>query len=131
MSYVKCTHCGSVYDMGHVEVTARYADCSMWKAPCCGSLVDSRTGGAFGGRGDYTELSAEQNEQLVEQGEYLSVSYSGTYMIPRPTRFAPGHHPSELEERRRQQEAERAEHRQWYEAHVSELMAQRREGLIR
>jgi hypothetical protein len=28
---VRC-RCGGVYDLGTVEVTARYADCSMWKA---------------------------------------------------------------------------------------------------
>ncbi len=37
----RCT-CGRVYDLGKVEVTARYADCSMWKAPCCGRAVDDR-----------------------------------------------------------------------------------------
>jgi hypothetical protein len=39
---VECCHCGGVYDLGTVTVTARYADCSVWKAPCCGCEVDSR-----------------------------------------------------------------------------------------
>jgi hypothetical protein len=41
-SPVRCAYCGCVYDLGRVEVTARYADCSMWKAPCCGRIVDDR-----------------------------------------------------------------------------------------
>jgi hypothetical protein len=40
-SPVRCT-CGSIYDLGKVEVTARYVDCSMWKAPCCGRVADDR-----------------------------------------------------------------------------------------
>jgi hypothetical protein len=38
---VQCT-CSKIYDLGKVEVTARYADCSMWKAPCCGRPADDR-----------------------------------------------------------------------------------------
>ena len=41
-SPVRCTHCSGIYDLGKVEVTARYADCSMWKSPCCNRLVDDR-----------------------------------------------------------------------------------------
>lgn len=33
----RCTHCREVYDVTKVEVTARYTDCSMWTAPCCGA----------------------------------------------------------------------------------------------
>jgi hypothetical protein len=40
-SPVRCT-CGQVYDLGKVTVTARYTDCSMWKAPCCGRTADDR-----------------------------------------------------------------------------------------
>lgn len=40
---VSCNHCrNGIYDIGKVEVTARYADCSMWKTPCCGVVVDDR-----------------------------------------------------------------------------------------
>lgn len=38
---VRC-RCGRVYDLWDVEVTARYTDCSVWKAPCCGRVSDSR-----------------------------------------------------------------------------------------
>jgi hypothetical protein len=33
---VLCLHCRTYYDLGHVKVTARYADCSVWTSPCCG-----------------------------------------------------------------------------------------------
>lgn len=51
----RCTHCSRVYDLGTVEVTARYTDCSMWKAPCCGLTVDSR-GAGWKSRPDYEEI---------------------------------------------------------------------------
>lgn len=41
-SPVRCLHCGRVYDLGQVEVTARYLDCSVWKTPCCHRVVDDR-----------------------------------------------------------------------------------------
>lgn len=34
-SPVECGFCGRVYDLGAVEVTARFADCSVWTTPCC------------------------------------------------------------------------------------------------
>lgn len=39
---VRCTHCLGIYDLGAVEVTARYMDCSMFTAPCCKREVDTR-----------------------------------------------------------------------------------------
>lgn len=42
LSPVLC-RCGEVYDTAKVTVTARYADCSMWRSPCCGALADDRT----------------------------------------------------------------------------------------
>lgn len=44
-SPVRCTHCGGEYDLGDVDVTARYADCSVWKSPCCNRTVDDRPTG--------------------------------------------------------------------------------------
>jgi hypothetical protein len=41
-SPVECGYCGRVYDVGTVTVTARYADCSVWKSPCCKRTVDDR-----------------------------------------------------------------------------------------
>lgn len=42
-SPVMCNRCGEIYDLTNVEVVARYADCSMYKTPCCGKTVDDRT----------------------------------------------------------------------------------------
>jgi hypothetical protein len=39
---VRC-QCGKIYDTAHVTVTARHADCSVWKAPCCGVRADDRS----------------------------------------------------------------------------------------
>lgn len=41
-SPVRCASCRGVYDLGKVEVTARYTNCSVWKAPCCGRVADDR-----------------------------------------------------------------------------------------
>jgi hypothetical protein len=59
-SPAQCAHCGGVYDLGTVEVTARYADCSMWKAPCCGLLVDDRGETGWKSRKDYHKLPGGQ-----------------------------------------------------------------------
>lgn len=39
---VRCTHCNGIYNLGGVETVARYADCTMFIAPCCGRTVDDR-----------------------------------------------------------------------------------------
>jgi hypothetical protein len=52
---VRCTWCSGVYDVARVEVTGRYTDCSMWKAPCCGRLVDDR-GEGWKFRADFTRI---------------------------------------------------------------------------
>lgn len=44
-SPVRCAHCRHVYDVGTVEVVARYLDCSMWHCPGCTLLVDDRPTG--------------------------------------------------------------------------------------
>lgn len=53
---VRCTHCSQVHDAGKVEVTARYADCSVWKSPCCGRTVDDR-GEGWKSRPDITVIN--------------------------------------------------------------------------
>jgi hypothetical protein len=50
---VRCAYCSKVYDLGTVEVTARYADCSMWKSPCCGLTVDDRGETGWKSKKDY------------------------------------------------------------------------------
>lgn len=39
---VKCCHCNSIYDITKVEVIHRFADCSVFKTPCCNLQVDDR-----------------------------------------------------------------------------------------
>lgn len=55
-SPVRCTHCGGVYDLGTVTVTARYLDCSMWRSPCCDLPVDDRGDTGWKSRADYVRL---------------------------------------------------------------------------
>lgn len=57
-SPVRCARCGTVYDLGHVTVTARHADCSMWKTPCCDTEADDRVGG-----GAFTRLTPGQPDR--------------------------------------------------------------------
>jgi hypothetical protein len=38
----RCTHCNAIYDIGNVEVIASYADCTVFKSPCCNRTVDER-----------------------------------------------------------------------------------------
>lgn len=55
---VQCTHCHGVYDeMDVTEIVARYADCDMYKAPCCGRTVDNRT---WKGLPDMRRLEGEE-----------------------------------------------------------------------
>lgn len=43
MHPVRCMHCRLVYSLGHVKVTGRYTDCSVWTSPCCGHQgIDDR-----------------------------------------------------------------------------------------
>jgi hypothetical protein len=40
---VQCMHCSRQYDVGRVQVTARYTDCTVWTSPCCGTPgIDDR-----------------------------------------------------------------------------------------
>lgn len=65
----RCNGCGTVYDGGRVTVTGRYADCDVWKAPCCGATHDNRRAwsGAPGARMGYTDLR-ERDRVLAERG---------------------------------------------------------------
>jgi hypothetical protein len=60
---VRCNRCRTgVYDLGTVEVTARYADCSMWRTPCCNQLVDDRGETGWKSQKDYVKLSQAELE---------------------------------------------------------------------
>lgn len=39
---VRCKRCACVHDSGPIEVVQRYSDCSVWRCPGCGVLVDDR-----------------------------------------------------------------------------------------
>jgi hypothetical protein len=39
---VRCRHCSHVHDAAKVTVVQRYADCSVWRCPGCGVLIDDR-----------------------------------------------------------------------------------------
>src|SRR4051794_10385195 len=52
---VRC-RCGGIYDLGEVKVTARYLDCSVWNAPCCGRTSDDRGETGWKSFSDYTVL---------------------------------------------------------------------------
>ncbi len=60
-SPVRCA-CGEVYDLGTVEVLARYADCSIWKAPCCGRQADDRGETGWKSTQDYYRLDRNGRE---------------------------------------------------------------------
>lgn len=53
-SPVRCFFCGKVYDLQAVHVTQRYADCSVWKTPCCNHEADDRR---WPGRAHYEDLN--------------------------------------------------------------------------
>ncbi len=40
---VECAHCGMVYDLTAVKPTARFADATCFKTPCCDRYADDRT----------------------------------------------------------------------------------------
>jgi hypothetical protein len=54
----RCTWCYRIYDLGTVTITGRYADCSVWKAPCCGVTVDDRGETGWKSRADYQRIGA-------------------------------------------------------------------------
>lgn len=54
---VRCARCHrGIYDLATVEVTARYADCSVWRTPCCDQTVDDRGETGWTSRKDYHRL---------------------------------------------------------------------------
>lgn len=53
---VRCRWCSGVYDLGAVEVTARYADCSVWKTPCCDNTADDRGETGWKSFADYDRI---------------------------------------------------------------------------
>lgn len=42
MMMYRCHSCNSIFNIGGVEVIARYSDCTVFKTPCCSRTVDDR-----------------------------------------------------------------------------------------
>lgn len=61
----RCRYCGRVYDLGKVTITARYIDCSMWKAPCCGTTVDDRGETGWKSIQDYERIDKNNPYGLI------------------------------------------------------------------
>ena len=55
-SPVKCAFCSGVYDLGKVEVTGRYVDCSVWRTPCCKNTADDRGDTGWKRNKDYYKI---------------------------------------------------------------------------
>lgn len=56
MTYpVRCRWCRTVHDAAKVTVIDRYADCSTWKCPGCGVVLDDRPR-AWGGSAERVEV---------------------------------------------------------------------------
>lgn len=60
-----CRNCGETFDLTGVEVISRYADCDLFKAPCCGAECDTRSrwGGPSWARGGYDDIRGYQREE--------------------------------------------------------------------
>jgi len=72
-SPVRCGYCGGVYDLGTVTVTARYTDCSVWRAPCCKREVDDRPPGWGGPVRAYERItSGEARIREIAPGVFAS-----------------------------------------------------------
>lgn len=57
-SPVRCAFCHRTYDLGTVEVTARYTDCSVWVTPCCKRTADDRGETGWKSSKDYYPVDA-------------------------------------------------------------------------
>jgi hypothetical protein len=66
---VQCGRCSAIYDFaGEYEIVARYADCTVFKTPCCGAIVDDRPWKSLP---DFERLEPDAVEVLVRDGERL------------------------------------------------------------
>lgn len=71
---VRCNRCRGVYDLGTVTVTARYADCSVWRTPCCDQSVDDRGHTGWTSRKDY-EYIDKANPDAGRVNEFGVISW--------------------------------------------------------
>ena len=59
---VRCTHCHKVYDLCNGKEVHRYADCTVFIAPCCGRTVDDRSWKSLP---DFRRLQGEQRRRAM------------------------------------------------------------------
>lgn len=56
---VRCLRCQGLYDLGTVEITHRYSDCTLWRTPCCKQAVDDRGETGWKSFQDYQRLNKD------------------------------------------------------------------------
>lgn len=39
----RCMHCRKIFDLAKVKTIGRYADCTVFRTPCCNVQADDRT----------------------------------------------------------------------------------------
>lgn len=68
-AHCRCRSCGKTFAIESVKVTARYADCDMFEAPCCGATCDTRLrwGGPTWAHMGYDDM---REFRRVEQSSY-------------------------------------------------------------
>lgn len=68
----RCAYCPRVYDLGSVTVIARYVDCSVWKCPGCGTIVDDRGETGWKSRKDYHLITQSGGRGATKVGNHAS-----------------------------------------------------------
>lgn len=81
MSPVRCTRCGTVYDLCHVKTGARYSDCTVYTTPCCGRQADDRL---WKGSPDIVKLTREEavngGVRMTPYGLIVGDAWGGHYV---------------------------------------------------
>jgi hypothetical protein len=78
---VRCNHCRRTYDLCDGEPIARYADCTVFKAPCCGRTVDDRKP-PWKSSADFTEITSRGGPsglKVLSDGRVIN-EYGEEYM---------------------------------------------------
>lgn len=69
-SDVRCRYCGETYNLQDVTPTASYADCTMFRTPCCDREVDDREW-----------VSAPAFRRLTDEGPFFVDPSGGMYSM--------------------------------------------------
>lgn len=62
---VRCRKCDQVYDLCDGEPVQRFADCTVYRTPCCNQVVDDRE---WGGNRAFDRLRAAPNDDPIVEG---------------------------------------------------------------